>query len=100
MNIFRLIIALVFLALGLMVGFQNGSPQITLKFFTLSWVTTPGNAIILSLLAGVIIGGMILLATMVWPLYSKLRKANKHAAAPQQAAPGQADPVAGPGADH
>jgi len=82
MNIFRLVIALVFLALGLIVGFQNGSPQITLKLFSLSWVTTPGNAIIMSLLAGVIIGGMIVLATMVWPLYSKLRKANKQAATP------------------
>ncbi len=82
MNFFRLVIALVFLALGLLVGFQNGTPQITLNFLSLSWITTPGNAIILSLLAGVIIGGMIVLATMVWPLYSKLRKANKQAAAP------------------
>ena len=86
MNIFRLVIALVFLALGLIVGFQNGSPQITLKLLSFSWITTPGNAIILSLLAGVIIGGLIVLATMVWPLYTKLRKANKQAVV--HAAPG------------
>ena len=90
MNIIRLVIALLFLALGLIVGFQNGSPQITLTLFSLSWITTPGNAIILSLLAGVIIGGLIVLATMVWPLYSRLRKANRPAAAP----------VAGSGAGH
>lgn len=82
MNVFRLVIALVFLALGLVVGFQNGTPQITLSLFSLSWITTPGNAIILSLLAGVIIGATLVLATMVWPLYSKLRKANKQTAAP------------------
>ncbi len=82
MNVFRLFIALVFLALGLIVGFQNGAPRISLSFFSLSWITTPGNAIILSLLAGVIIGATLVLATMVWPLYSKLRKANKQAAAP------------------
>ncbi|MEO6517810.1 MAG: hypothetical protein ABIO17_02285 [Pseudoxanthomonas sp.] len=82
MNVFRLVIALVFLALGLVVGFQNGTPQITLSLFSLSWITTPGNAIILSLLAGVIIGATLVLATMVWPLYSKLRKVNKQTAAP------------------
>jgi uncharacterized membrane protein len=39
--------------------------------------TSSGVAIILSLLAGVLIGGAIVLATIVWPLYAKLRKANK-----------------------
>lgn len=79
MNVFRLVVALVFLALGLVVGFQNSSPQITLKLISFTWVTTPGNAIILSLLTGVVIGGLIVLATIVWPLYSKLRKANRQA---------------------
>jgi hypothetical protein len=82
MNVIRLVVALVFLALGLVVGFQNSSPQITLKLISFSWVTTPGNAIILSLLAGVVIGGLIVLATFVWPLYSKLRKANKQVSSP------------------
>ena len=81
MNIFRLIIALVFLALGLVIGFLNDSPAITLDLIFVTWSTTPGNAIILSLLTGVIIGGLIVLATLVWPLYSKLRKANKQASA-------------------
>lgn len=79
MNVFRLVVALVFLALGLVVGLQNGTPPITLKLITFTWDTTPGNAIILSLLAGVVIGGLIVLATIVWPLYSRLRKANKQA---------------------
>ena len=80
MNVFRLLVALVFLGLGLIIGFLNDSPGIVLDLIFFKWSTTPGNAIILSLLAGVIIGGLIVLATMVWPLYSKLRNANKQAA--------------------
>lgn len=81
MNIFRLIIALIFLGIGLLVGVLNTQP-ITLKLLFTDIQTSSGVAIILSLLAGVIIGGLIVLATLVWPLYTKLRKANKQAAAP------------------
>ena len=80
MNIFRLIVALVFLAIGLLVGVLNTQP-ITLKLLFTQIETSSGVAIILSLLAGVIIGGLITLATLVWPLYTKLRKANKQAVA-------------------
>ena len=81
MNIFRLIVALVFLALGLVIGFLNDTPAIALDLIFFTWSTTPGNAIILSLLTGVVIGGLIVLATLVLPLYAKLRKANKGLAA-------------------
>lgn len=81
MNIFRLIIALIFLGIGLLVGVLNTQP-ITLKLLFTDIQTSSGVAIILSLLAGVIIGGLIVLATLVWPLYTKLRKANKQAATP------------------
>ena len=81
MNIFRLIIALIFLGIGLLVGVLNTQP-ITLKLLFTDIQTSSGVAIILSLLAGVIIGGLIVLATLVWPLYAKLRKANKQAATP------------------
>lgn len=91
MNMFRLVIALFFLALGLVIGFLNDNPAITLDLIFFSWSTTPGNAIILSLLTGVLIGGLIVLATLVLPLYARLRKANK-AQAPASASsvpPGQ-----------
>jgi len=81
MNIFRLIIALIFLGIGLLVGVLNTQP-ITLKLLFTDIQTSSGVAIILSLLAGVIIGGLIVLATLVWPLYTKLRKANKQVATP------------------
>ena len=79
MNLLRLIIALLFLCFGLVIGFLNDSPGISLDLIFFTWSTTPGNAIILSLLAGVIIGGLIVVATLVLPLYAKLRKANKSA---------------------
>ncbi|HYM86298.1 MAG TPA: LapA family protein [Pseudoxanthomonas sp.] len=81
MNVFRLIIALIFLGIGLLVGVLNTQP-ITLKLLITDIQTSSGVAIILSLLAGVIIGGLIVLATLVWPLYTKLRKANKQATMP------------------
>jgi uncharacterized integral membrane protein len=81
MNILRLIVALIFLGAGLLIGVLNTQP-ITLKLLFTDIQTSSGVAIILSLLAGVVIGGLIMLATLVWPLYAKLRKANKQAAAP------------------
>jgi hypothetical protein len=44
----------------------------------------------LSLLLGVVVGGLIVVATLVWPLYAKLRRANRSAAA----ASGDAGPSA------
>ena len=81
MNILRLVVALVFLAAGLLIGVLKPQP-ITLKLLFTDIQTSSGVAIILSLLAGVVIGGLIMLATLVWPLYAKLRKANKQAVAP------------------
>jgi fumarate reductase subunit D len=63
MNMFRLVVALLFLAYGL--------------------ITSSGVGIMLSLLLGVVVGGLIVLATLVWPLYAKLRKATR-AVAPSQ----------------
>jgi len=76
MNVLRLLVALVFLALGLVIGVLNTDP-ITVDFLFTEFPTSSGAAIIVSLLAGVIIGGLIVLATLVLPLYGKLRKANK-----------------------
>ena len=79
MNILRLIVALLFLCFGLAIDFLNDSPGITLNLVFFTWSTTPGNAIILSLLAGVIIGGLTAIATLILPLYAKLRSAGRPA---------------------
>lgn len=76
MNIIRLIIALVFLAVGLVVGILNTQP-ITLNLLFTQIQTGSGAAIIVSLLSGVCIGALIVLATVAWPLYARLRKAGR-----------------------
>jgi putative membrane protein len=76
MNILRLIIALVFLAIGLVVGFLN-TEDVHLNLIFAQVNTMSGVAIIVSLLAGVCIGALIVLATVAWPLYARLRKAGK-----------------------
>lgn len=95
MNTVRLIIALLFLAVGLIVGVLNTQP-IVLKLLFTDIPTSSGVAIILSLLFGVIIGGLIVMATMVLPLYAKLRKAARPAST-APAAPSVVPPTS-PGA--
>lgn len=92
MNTVRLLIALFFLAAGLVIGVLNTQP-IVLKLLFTDIPTSSGVAIILSLLFGVLIGGLIVMATMVLPLYTKLRKAAR-----QNVMPPSAPSVTPPGA--
>jgi uncharacterized membrane protein YciS (DUF1049 family) len=89
MKIARLLILLVFLLAGLVIGSLN-SQQIVINFGFTGIATTSGIAIIVALFAGVLIGASLLLATLVIPLYAKLRRANKAAVAANTpaAAPG------------
>ncbi|SEL92280.1 Protein of unknown function [Pseudoxanthomonas sp. GM95] len=97
MNVFRLIIALAFLAIGLVIGILNTQP-ITLNLLFTQISTGSGAAIIVSLLAGVCIGALIVLATVAWPLYARLRKAGKLTASPTPtAARGTTDAPPGTG---
>jgi len=80
MNMFRLVVALLFLAYGLIIGVLNTQP-ITLKLLFTEFQTSSGVGIMLSLLLGVVVGGLIVVATLVWPLYAKLRRANRSVAA-------------------
>lgn len=84
MNVFRLLIALVFLVAGLVVGSLN-SQRILISFGFTDISTTTGVAIIVSLLAGVLIGGIIVLVAMALPMYARLRRAEKALAAELQA---------------
>ena len=80
MSVLRLIVALVFLAYGLIIGVLNTQPiQLNLLFADLQ--TSSGVGILLSLLLGVVVGVLLVLAAVVWPLYAKLRRANKQLAA-------------------
>ncbi len=86
MSTIRLVVALIFLAAGLVIGVLNTQP-IVLKLLFTEIPTSSGVAIILSLLFGVLIGGLIVIATMVLPLYARLRKANKAQATAPSATP-------------
>ncbi|KAF1709749.1 hypothetical protein CSC70_08590 [Pseudoxanthomonas kalamensis DSM 18571] len=77
MSVPRLLAALLFLLVGLLIGIWN-TDAVTVSFPFLGAVkTTSGVAIIVSLLSGVLIGGLLVVAAVVWPMYAKLRKANK-----------------------
>jgi hypothetical protein len=79
MTIIRLLVLVAFLAAGLVVGSLN--PQrILLDFGVVGVVTTTGIAIMVSLLAGVLLGGGIVMATAVLPLQARLRRASRPAA--------------------
>ncbi|KAB7766043.1 lipopolysaccharide assembly protein LapA domain-containing protein [Xanthomonas maliensis] len=80
MKVFRLLVMLAFLLVGLIIGAVN-SQDVTLDFLFSSVHTTSGIAIIVALLVGVLIGAGMVLVSVVIPLYSKLRQANKAAAA-------------------
>ncbi len=64
MKVFRILLMLAFLLVGLVIGALNSQP-ILIDFAFSSIATTSGIAIIVSLLAGVLIGGAFVLAAMV-----------------------------------
>ena len=76
MNVVRLLILLAVLVAGLIIGALNSDKMVLSLGFT-QITTTTGLAIIVALLSGAIIGGGIVLASLVIPLYAKLRKAQK-----------------------
>ncbi|MEN5208227.1 hypothetical protein ABE493_08915 [Stenotrophomonas terrae] len=88
MKIVRLVILLAVLIGGLVIGSLNSQAiEISLAFWVLK--TTSGIAIIASLLLGALVGGGMVMAGLVVPMYAKLRRANKAAAtaAPEPATP-------------
>ncbi|MCC7633549.1 hypothetical protein [Stenotrophomonas rhizophila] len=76
MKVVRLLILLAVLVAGLIIGALNSDKMVLSLGFT-QITTTTGLAIIVALLSGAIIGGGIVLASLVIPLYAKLRRAQK-----------------------
>jgi|SRR5690606_8505564 len=73
MNILRMLVLLAFVAIGLVVGSLN-SQRLSLDFGVTEVVTTSGIAIVAALLAGVLLGGGLVVATTVLPLQARLRR--------------------------
>lgn len=73
MRVIRLLIALAFVALGIALGALNRQP-VTLDLAGAIVPTTLGVALLMALLAGAVIGGLAIGASMVLPLQQKLRR--------------------------
>ncbi|WP_242899433.1 lipopolysaccharide assembly protein LapA domain-containing protein [Stenotrophomonas maltophilia] len=80
MKVFRLLVLLAVLILGLIIGAVNMTAMsINLLFTQLH--TSVGVALIAALLVGVVVGAGLVLVSVVIPLYSQLRRANESVAA-------------------
>ena len=85
----RLLLLAAFLAAGLVIGSLNRQ-RIVLDFGIAEVVTTTGIATMVALLAGVLLGGGLVLVTSVLPLRARLGRAQRAAAAgtvPEPASP-------------
>jgi lipopolysaccharide assembly protein A len=74
MRLIRILVALACLAAGIIVGALNPLP-VTIDFGFTHGSATLGVTILLSLLAGVLAGGLAVMAGVVLPLRQRLRKA-------------------------
>lgn len=76
MKVFRLLVLLAVLVIGLIIGAVNMTEMsINLVFTQLH--TSVGVAMIAALLVGVVVGAGLVLVSVVIPLYAQLRRANK-----------------------
>ncbi|MFL6592671.1 MAG: lipopolysaccharide assembly protein LapA domain-containing protein [Luteimonas sp.] len=81
MRLIRLLAALAFIALGVVVGALNAQP-VTLDLAFASLHSTLGICILAALLLGVVLGGLVLTASVVLPLRQRLRTATARRPSP------------------
>ena len=79
----RLLVAILFLAVGLALGALNPQP-VVLDLGIASWHATLGVGVLAALLVGVMAGGLAVTASVVLPLRPRLRKALAAAATPAE----------------
>ena len=73
MRLIRWLIALLCLAVGIVVGALNPQP-VALDLGMATLHSTLGVSVLLALLLGVIVGGLVLVASVVLPLRQRLRR--------------------------
>jgi uncharacterized integral membrane protein len=80
MRLIRFLIALLFVAIGVVTGALNPQPiTIDLGFATLP--ATVGVALLVAILVGAVLGGAMLSASVILPLRQELRRARSTRAA-------------------
>jgi uncharacterized integral membrane protein len=74
MRLIKALIALLFVALGVLFGALNRTPvHVDLGFAALDAVNL-GTVLLVAMLVGALLAGLVLTATVVWPLRARLRR--------------------------
>jgi uncharacterized integral membrane protein len=76
MRLIRLLVALSCLAVGIAIGALNAQP-VALDMGFAIWHATLGVCVLVALLVGVLIGGLVLSASVVLPLRKRLQQARR-----------------------
>ncbi|WP_295362531.1 lipopolysaccharide assembly protein LapA domain-containing protein [Arenimonas sp.] len=88
MRLLKALFALLFIALGVLFGALNRDPvRIDLGLAHIESLSL-GTSLLLAVLLGAVLAGLVITATVVWPLRHRLRRG---APAPTAAAPAQDD---------
>lgn len=75
MRLIKAVIALLFIAVGVLFGALNRTPvSIDLGFYTIEHANL-GTSLLAAVLSGAVIAGLVLTAAVVWPLRRQLRRA-------------------------
>jgi uncharacterized integral membrane protein len=93
MRLLRVLTGIACLAAGIIVGALNTQP-VRLDLGLAVVEPSLGVALIVSLLAGVVVGGLVLAASVVWPLRRRLARAERNAAARASMPPADTDGMA------
>ena len=74
MRLLKAVVALLFIALGVLFGALNREPvRIEFGFHTIENATL-GPTLLLAMLAGALLAGLVLTVGVIWPLRHRLRK--------------------------
>lgn len=74
MRLIKALLALLFVAFGILFGALNRSPvEIDLGFLVVDSLSL-GTSLLLALLAGAVLAGVVISTTVVWPLQRRLRR--------------------------
>lgn len=76
MRILFLLLALLFLAAGIVFGALNPAP-VTVDFYWLQAPVSLGFALLAAALLGAVLAGLVLLTSVIWPLRARLRRARR-----------------------
>ncbi len=82
MRLFKALLALLFVAFGVLFGALNRAPvSIDLGLWQVQTLSL-GTSLLLAVLAGAVLAGFVLTASVIWPLRHRLRRDKPPVAAP------------------